>query len=96
MAHGIYYLTHFVDWRPAGGSLLPLPVIDGIGVGKETTSGILTVWVTLVPVTGPTASALLKVHCALPGAKFPIEEGVSLEVGPFHFMQDGGLTLFPS
>jgi hypothetical protein len=91
VAHGIYTVTQFRRWRPAGGSL---PVADGIGFSAEATAGILAVTVQLVPEGGNPVDGILRVHCALPGASFPIEEGIQLQVGTLQFTQDGGVTLF--
>jgi hypothetical protein len=94
VAHGVYFVTGFVSWRPAGGSLARA-LTDGVGEIDETTSGILTMNVHIVPDGHPALDGVLSVHCDLPGATFPIKEGVSLTVGPFHFVQveHDGFTL---
>jgi len=93
VAHGVYLVTEFRRWRPAGGSLPPV-VVDGIGFNAETIAGILTLTVHLVPEGGDPVDGTLEINCDLPGDTFQIEEGVSLDLGPFHFVQDGGATLF--
>jgi hypothetical protein len=93
VAHGIWVVTGFVSWTPAGG-FLPSSLTDGIGEVSQVSAGIVTLHVVLKPSSGGTHSATLSVHCALPGAAFPIEEGITLNVGSFVFDQHGGLTLF--
>jgi hypothetical protein len=91
VAHGVYVVTGFLNWEPAGGTL---PVADGIGQAEEARAGILTLTVRLFPSTGGHQDAVLVVNCALPGATLPIEEGITLTVGNLHFEQNGGVTLF--
>lgn len=92
VASGVYIVTGFVSWQPANG-VLP-PVADGIGHAEEASAGILTMNVTLVPESGSPVPGVLSVDCNLPGATFVIVEGVTLQVGPFHFVQALGATLF--
>ena len=97
VAHGVYVVTGLVRWRPAGGSLTPAGVADGIGHLSETRAGILRMTVRLFPagaLPGTHADGILTVNCALPGETFAITEGITLAVGPFHFTQHGGGTLF--
>ena len=89
--HGIYVVTKFVDWKPAGGKL---PVADGIGQAAEASSGILTLNVRLFPSGGGHQDGVLTVYCLLPGSTFDIEEGITLAIDGFYFVQDEGLTLF--
>ncbi|HVH30319.1 MAG TPA: hypothetical protein VNA31_01450 [bacterium] len=93
VAHGVWVVTGFVSWEPAGG-FLPPGLIDGIGEVSEASAGIVTVHVELKPSSGGTVPATLSVNCALPGAAFLIEEGITLNVASFVFEQHGGLTLF--
>jgi hypothetical protein len=92
IAHGVWLVTGFISWQPAGGTLPP--VADGIGQASEASSGIVTLAVRLFPLGGPPHDGVLTVDCHLPGATFPVEEGVTLTVGPLHFTQSGGNTLF--
>lgn len=91
VAHGIWVVTGFASWTPGGGSL---PLADGIGEASEASAGIVTLNVRLIPEGGAPLSAILEVHCLLPGASIDTEEGIRLIVGPFVFEQDGGGTLF--
>jgi hypothetical protein len=93
VAHGVWVVTGFVSWEPAGGFLPPF-LIDGIGEVSEASAGIVTIHVALKPSSGGSVPATLSVNCALPGASFPIEEGITLNVGSFVFEQHGGLTVF--
>ncbi len=93
VAHGVWVVTGFVSWDPAGG-FLPSPLTDGIGELSEASAGIVTIHVVLKPSGGGSIPATLSVNCDLPGASFPIVEGITLNVGSFHFEQHGGATLF--
>jgi len=96
-AQGVYYVTGFVSWNPAGGSLVGTGLIDGVGPIDETSSGDLALRVHLVPNGGGAGlDGVLTIHCHLPGAVRDIPEGVSLAVGPFHFepVEGQGFTLF--
>ncbi len=94
-AHGVYLVTGFNSFRNAGGSLALVPGLkDGVGEIGETTAGILSLKVRLVPSSGDSHDGVLTVDCNLPSAGFPIEEGITLSVGPFHFTQHGGFTVF--
>ena len=94
VAHGVYHVTGFKSFRDAGGSLVGTPLTDGIGTLGQTTGGILSLGVELLPSGGGSHQAVLGVNCNLPGSEFPVEEGVTLSVGPFAFKQAGGATLF--
>jgi hypothetical protein len=94
VAHGVYLVTGFNSFQNAGGSLAGVPGLkDGIGEIEETTAGILSLNVHLIPSSGATHEGVLVVNCNLPPG-FPIEEGITLSVGPFNFTQHGGNTLF--
>lgn len=93
-AHGVYRVTGFKSFTDAGGSLVGTPLTDGIGTLGQTTGGILTLAVAVLPSGGGSLEAVLGVNCNLPGSEFPVEEGVTLSVGPFAFKQAGGATLF--
>ena len=88
---GIYVVTAFIDWRPAGGTL---PVADGIGRRSEASAGILTLSVRLFPSGGGHQDGVLTVNARLPNETFDIEEGITLAVDGFFFVQDGGAALF--
>lgn len=93
VAHGVYLVTGFNSFQNAGGSLAGTGLKDGIGEIGETTAGILSLNVHLVPSSGASLDGVLTVDCNLPPG-FGIEEGITLSVGPFHFTQHGGATVF--
>ncbi len=93
VAHGVYWVTGFKSFQNAGGSLAGTGLKDGIGEIGETTAGILSLKVHLVPSSGASLDGVLTVNCALPPVS-SIEEGITLSVGPFRFTQHGGFTLF--
>jgi len=90
-ATALLAVTGFMDWKPAGGRLT---VADGIGQASEATSGILALKVRLFPSGGGHLDGVLTVNCRLADATFDIEEGITLAVGSFFFVQDEGQTLF--
>jgi len=94
VAHGVWLVTGFVSWQNLGGSLAGTPLTNGIAHNGDETAGIVTLTVRLLPAGGSAVSGVLEVHCHLPGASPPTEEGVVLKVGPFNFTQSGGLTVF--
>jgi len=94
VAHGVYRVTGFTSFTPAGGTLVGLPVRDGIGTLDQTMGGELALQVTLMPSGGGALVGTLEVDCTIPGVELPIEEGVNLSVGSFHFEKAGGATLF--
>src|SRR5215472_3527395 len=77
VANGVYVVTGFLNWDPAGGSLSATPLTDGVGDINETSSGIMTLTVRLFPSTGGHVDAILSVDCNLPGATESIEEGIT-------------------
>lgn len=102
---GPYRVTGFNSFTNAGGSLVGVGPADGIGEIEETAAGILSLNVQLVGDRGggmaPPAlpfgvpvDGVLTVNCSLPGASFTIEEGITLSVASFKFVQNGGNTLF--
>ncbi len=104
---GVYTVTGFNSFTNAGGTLAGVGLTDGIGEIEETTAGILSLNVHLFSGRGggmgppplPTpVDGVLTVNCALPGASFPIEEGITLSVGSLKFVQPsrfgGGTTGF--
>src|SRR6266849_6179739 len=48
VAHGVWVVTGFVSWTPAGG-FLPSFLTDGIGEVSEASAGIVTIHVELKP-----------------------------------------------
>ena len=94
VAHGVYLVTGFNSFQNAGGSLAGAGLKDGIGEIGETTAGILSLNVHLVPSSGTSLDGVLTVNCNLPPGFPAIKEGITLSVGPFHFTQHGGATLF--
>lgn len=89
--HGIYVVTGFMSWQPAAGALA---VNDGIGRASEASAGVLTVSVRLYPAGGGHQDGVLTVNARLPGETFDVQEGITLGVNGFHFVQDGGAALF--
>ena len=79
---GIYVVTGFIDWRPAGGTL---PVADGIGHRSEASAGILTVSVRLFPSEGGHQDGVLTANARLPNETFDVEQGITLAVDGFLF-----------
>jgi len=94
VAHGVWVVTGFVSWQNLGGSLAGTGLTNGIAHNGDETGGILTLTVKLLPAGGSPVNAVLEVHCNLPGASPPTEEGVVLRVGPFNFTESGGATVF--
>lgn len=94
VAHGVFVVRGFVSFGPAGGTLEGTGLTDGIGEIDETSAGILTLNVRLLPSGGGSVNAVLGIHCELPGETFAVHEGVTLDVGTLHFRQTSGLTLF--
>lgn len=94
LVQGIYIVTSFKSWTPAGGNLAPAGAKDGIGTLEQTTGGLLVVRIVALPVGGGMVEGTLGIDCAVPGVRFPIEEGIHIDVLNFHFKQSGGFTLF--
>jgi hypothetical protein len=94
VAHGVWIATGFVSWQNLGGSLAGTGLTNGIAHDGDETGGIVTLTVRLLPAGGSPHDGVLAVHCNLPGASPPTEEGVVLKVGPFNFTQSGGATVF--
>ncbi len=94
LAHGVYFVTGFKSFRNDGGSLVGTGLTDGIGELDETTGGVLSLNVSLLPEGGSALAAVLGVHCNLPGGSPATEEGVTLSVGTFKFVQSSDATLF--
>ena len=92
--HGVYTVTGLTSFTPAGGTLVGLPLRDGIGTLDQTMGGELVMAVALMPSTGGALTGTLEVDCTIPGVELHIEEGVNLSVGSFHFEKAGGATLF--
>lgn len=93
VARGIWNVTGFVKWTPAGGSFEGSA--DGIGRSSEASAGLLVLNIRLVPDVGAPIAGTLAVHCNF-GVDSSItgEEGVSLTLGAVNFEQNGGSTLF--
>ena len=94
LVQGIYIVTSFKSWTPAGGNLAPSGAKDGIGTLEQTTGGLLVVRIVALPVGGGMVEGTLGIDCAVPGVRFPIEEGIHIDILNFHFKQSGGFTLF--
>jgi hypothetical protein len=94
VAHGVYKVTGFQSFKPAGGSLAPTGLPDGIGTIAQTMGGLLVMNIAAMPSTGGSIAGVLGIDCDLPGVEFAIHEGVHLDVLSFHFKQSGGFTLF--
>jgi len=94
VAHGVWVATGFVSWQNLGGSLAGTGLSNGIAHNGDETGGIVTLTIRLLPAGGSPVNGVLEVHCDLPGASPPPEEGVVLKVGPFNFTQSGGFTVF--
>ena len=94
LVQGIYIVTSFKSWTPAGGNLAPAGAKDGIGTLEQTTGGLLVVRIVALPVGGGMVEGTLGIDCAVPGVRFPIEEGIHIDILNFHFKQSGGFTLF--
>jgi hypothetical protein len=93
VAHGVWVVTGFVSWAPAGG-FLP-PVTDGVGEASEASAGIVVLHVHLTSSTSVSHFGQLSINCQLPGSSNPlIEEGIVLTVETHVFTQDGGATVF--
>ncbi len=95
VAHGVYAVTGFNSFQNAGGSLVGTGLTDTIGRLDQTTGGVLSLNVSLLPAGGTSHAAVLGVHCHLPGSS-PVGEGVTLSVPEFglNFVQTSGGTLF--
>lgn len=94
LVQGIYRVISFKSWTPAGGNLAPAGAQDGIGTLEQTTGGLLVLRIVALPVGGGMVEGTLGIDCAVPGVRFPIEEGIHIDVLNFHFKQSGGFTLF--
>lgn len=93
VAHGVWLAAGFASWQNLGGSLAGTGLTNGIAHNGDETAGILAITVRLLPAGGSPVNGVLEVHCDLPGASAPTEEGVVLRVGPFNFTQSSGLTV---
>ena len=94
VAHGVYFVKGFRSFENAGGTLVGTGLIDGIGELEETTGGILSLDVRLLPSSGGSVDGILGVHCTLPGSTGSIKEGETLSVAKLNFVQDTGDNLF--
>jgi hypothetical protein len=96
-SRGVYRVTGFKSWKAAGGSLVGSGLADGIGTLAQTAGGLLVMNIvaTAAPLFGGgSLPAVLGVDCAAPGVRFPITEGVHVDVLQFHFKQSGGFNIF--
>jgi hypothetical protein len=91
-ARGFYVLTGFVSWEGRPGTF-PLPN-DGIGHLADASAGVLVVNVRAFPDGGSPADGVLTIFCHFPDTPGPNDEGFTLDVASFHFVQAGGITLF--
>ena len=94
VAHGVYVVTGFVSFTPAGGTLAGIGLTDGIGTITRTVGGLIVLQVSVMPAGGSPLAGVLHVDCDIPGVEFHIEEGVNLLVGTFNFEKSGGFTDF--
>jgi hypothetical protein len=95
VAHGVYFVRGFRSFENADGTLVGTGLTDGIGELNETTGGVLSLDVRLLPASGGLVHGVLGVHCNLPGSTDnSIKEGVTLSVASLSFVQDTGATLF--
>jgi hypothetical protein len=92
VAHGFYLVTGFVSWHRRTGTF-PLPN-DGIGHASQASAGLLSLNVRFFPSGGSPHDGVLTIHCHFPDTPGPGDEGISLVVGPFNFVQAGGATVF--
>ena len=92
VAHGFYLVTGFVSWDRRPGTF-PLPN-DGIGHASQASAGLLSLNVRFFPSGGSPADGVLTIHCHFPDTPGPNDEGISLVIGPFNFVQAGGVTVF--
>ena len=91
-ARGFYVLTGFVSWERRPGTF-PLPN-DGVGHLANASAGVLVVNIRAFPDGGPSADGVLTIFCHFPDTPGPNDEGFTLDVASFHFVQAGGITLF--
>jgi hypothetical protein len=89
---GIYVVTGFVSWQPAGGTLGTTN--DGIGRPAEASAGILTLNVRLYPTTGGHQDGVLTINAHLTGEMPAIAKGITLAIDGFFFVQHTGAALF--
>ncbi len=97
VASGVWVANSVASWATAQGNLAGFGLTDGIGHLGDVTGGIVFLNVTLLPDGGGSLRAVLGIHCVLNDGTDPsIVEGVSVEVGRFHFEQvaEEGATLF--
>jgi hypothetical protein len=92
-ARGYYIVTGFVSWDRRTGTF-PSFLTDGIGHASQAGAGLLSLNVRVFPSGGSPLDGVLTVHCHFPDTPGPNDEGISLVVGPFNFVQAGGVTVF--
>jgi len=92
VAQGLYVVTGFNSFNNGGGSLAATTLTDAIGQLDQTTGGVLSV---NIRVAGVPVTAVLEIHCSLPGG-LPETEGIRVIVAQFglDFKQTTGATLF--
>lgn len=96
-SQGVYRVTGFKSWKAAGGSLVGAGVSNGIGTLEQTMGGLLVMNIVTTAAPsfgGGSVPAVLGVDCAAPGVRFPIVEGVHVDVLSFHFKQSSGFNGF--
>ena len=97
VAQGVWIANSVASWEQVDGTLVGAGLTDGIGHIDATAAGNLRLNVTLVPDgAGGSLTGVVTIHCQLIGSPETQQEGVSLDVGPFHFVpvHDEGFTLF--
>jgi hypothetical protein len=98
-AQGVYYVTGFNSFVQPGGTLVGVPLKDGVGRLNQTTGGKLSVNIHGIidappALKGGMVDAVLGVDCHLPGGAAGITEGITLSVPGLNFVQESGTTLF--
>ncbi len=65
---GVFLVTGFNSFTNGGGSLAGTGVTDAIGELDQTTGGVLSLNVSAVGGSTPPFTAVLEIHCSLPGS----------------------------
>jgi len=65
---GVFLVTGFNSFNNGGGSLAGTGVTDAIGELDQTTGGVLSLNVSAAAGVGTSFTAVLEIHCSLPGS----------------------------